>query len=267
MTDITDQDLCKALAWAEGSMARGGADAAARYILATVDVPTSTLAEELMDWSHKVFLDEGGKQTMRDYSARAEQIEQERDDARAEVERLTGTVKWQEEIIRRMNDEHAGHAAEVKRLTTKVEEQCEWNRAITNQVASLTNHPATDLPDPADVPYGEAWLVEYHGDCVPALRRLDHPGEWSLVRKNGTGGHVRSQDITLVTRLVPAPRQITTREELDALPRCTVIRDADGITCERARSSEAWYCPLEDCDQTPFIALPATVLWTPEETE
>lgn len=48
MTDITYQDLCKALAWAEGSMARGGADAAARYILATVEAPEPTLVSRLV---------------------------------------------------------------------------------------------------------------------------------------------------------------------------------------------------------------------------
>ena len=260
MTDITDQDLCKALAWAEGSMARGGADAAARYILATVDTPARTLAEEL----RALNLDQLDESALDYLADRVEQIEQERDEARAEVERLTGTVKWQEEIIRRMNDEQAGHAAEVKRLTTKVEEQCEWNRAITNQVASLTNHPATDLPDPADVPYGEAWLVEYHGDCVPALRRLAHPGEWSLVRKNGTGGHVRSQDITLVSRLVPAPRQATTLEDLYRLPEDTVVRNIDGEVGVKGTEGR-WYLPSVTGPYTAGVfTLPVTVLWEPE---
>lgn len=191
---------------------------------ATVDAPAPTIAEELLYQAD--LLDNGdpdgdAPHALRTLAARAEQVEHDLAEARAEVERLT---------------------------------------------AERDDRPAADLPNPADVPVGQAWIVEYHGDDLPALRRLDHPGDWYLVRANGTGGHVRSQDITLVSRLMPAPRQITTREELDALPRRTVIRDADGITCERARSSETWYCPLEDCDQTPFIALPATVLWTPEET-
>lgn len=214
MTDITDQDLCKALAWAEGSMARGGADAADRYILATVDAPEPTLTERLReqfyypeqnDEQHGIILD-------------AAQMEHDLAEARAEVERLT---------------------------------------------AERDARPATTLPDPDDVPYGEAWLVEVNGGTVPAIkagrRRWVYPG---------AGGYWNSPVVgdwfTLVSRLVPAPRQITTREELDALPRRTVIRDKDGVVCERTSLGEAWYSPESTTDQTHYITFPATVLWAPE---
>lgn len=140
-----------------------------------------------------------------------------------------------------------------------------------DQQANTQETLSGSLPNPADVPYGQTWIVEYHGDHVPALRRLDHPGDWYLVRKNGTGGHVRIQDITLVSRLVPAPRQVTTREELNALPEGTVIRARGELVCERYRHRSkglVWISTGVDDDfPVDRPVLPATVLWTPEETK
>ena len=230
---------------------------------ATVDAPAPTLAEELRDIAGQAAnipnmadgdaVDQEAERidsALTAAAARAEQIEQERDQALAEVERLTAERDREKTISKGWMEAHqklAEHHAET--LERDVQKGAESN---------------AEAPNPADVPEGQAWVVEYHGDTLPALRRLDHPGDWYLVRANGTRGHVRSQDITLVSRLVPAPRQVTTREELYELPRRTVIRDKDGVVCERASLGGGWYSPESTTDQTPFIALPATVLWTPE---
>ena len=166
MTDITDQDLCKALAWAEGSMARGGADAAARYILATVEAPEPTLAEEIMRLPDFTM---SGDHCLNDCYERADtlatrvrQIEQERDDLRAEVEHLTD------------------------------------GRTFTAPEGAT--RPATDLPDPADVKPGEAWLVQVDGKAVAALRIGN--GRW--VTASGTGFYVWTHGVErLVSSLLP----------------------------------------------------------------
>ena len=97
MTDITDQDRRDAREWAEDVAETFKYDdevpretrAAVNYILATVDAPEPTLAEELRGWE-SIFRNEGRSvdaNSMRTLAARAEQIEQERDAARAEVAR------------------------------------------------------------------------------------------------------------------------------------------------------------------------------------
>lgn len=249
MTDITEQDRRVAHEWAaslDPNMSCWSARerAAARVILATVDAPEPTLAEELRDtarwWREGAPTWEQCCDRFDALATRADRVERDLAEARAEVERLT---------------------AELETETVALEEN-----VAADQQANTQGTLSGALPNPADVPEGQAWIVEYHGDDLPALRRLDHPGDWYLVRKNGTGGHVRSQDITLVSRLVPAPRQITTREELDGLPRRTVIRDKDGVVCERTSLGEVWYSPESTTDQTHYITFPATVLWTPEET-
>ena len=212
-----------------------------------------------------------------DYAGR---VEQERDEARSEVEHLTAEL---DQAIAQRNAETASREAaqksrdearaEVERLTTEQNTDLFGGAVYAtpagrmSQIQHYTFRPASALPDPAGVPYGQAWVVEYHGDTLPALRRLDHPGDWYLVRKNGTGGHVRSEDIRLVSCLMPAPRQITTREILDEAPRRTVIRDKDGVVCERASLGDGWYSPESTTDQTDYIKYPATVLWTPEVTK
>ena len=231
MTDITDQDRRDAREWAEDVAETFKYDdevpretrAAVNYILATVDAPEPTLAEEVKKGLLFRVNDtdaEGIKDAL-DLAARVEQIEQERDQARAEVERLT---------------------------------------------AERDDRPAADLPDPADVQAGQAWDVVHSesGKATAVRRAIGAP--WYVVTHNGDTAYADHDEIALVFRLVPAPRQITTREELDALPRRTVIRDKDGVVCERTSIGEGWYCPLEDCDQTHYITFPATVLWTPEET-
>ena len=262
MTDITEQDLRDAREWAERIMEHNTPGSAigkaAHVILATVDAPAPTLAEELREFGETPAT-ERDMGTFGDIADRVEQVEQERDQAKKIAELNLNTaaeMKIQRDNLR----------AEVERLTAErgAATVARKENVAADQQANTQGTLSGALPNPADVPDGQAWIVEYHGDDLPALRRLDHPGDWYLVRKNGTGGHVRSQDITLVSRLVPAPRQITTREILDEAPRRTVIRDKDGVVCERASIGDGWYSPESTTDQTDYIKYPATVLWTPE---
>ena len=255
MTDITDQDRRKALAWSGGSQARGGADAAARYILATVEAPEPTLAEELRDtarwWREGAPTWEQCCDRFESLAARAEQIEQERDQALAEVERLTAERDREKTISKGWMDAHqklAEHHAET--LESAVQKDAE----------------SSDLPDPADVKPGEAWYLGVAG--VPTVGFKVVGTGWTCYSQHSrTSIVVENNLITLVSRLVPAPRQITTREILDEAPRRTVIRDKDGVVCERASLGDGWYSPESTTDQTDYIKYPATVLWTPEETK
>ena len=245
MTDITDQDRRDAREWAEDVAETFKYDdevpretrAAVNYILATVDAPAPTLAEELrsirewVDWEAFSVFDE--------IVARAEQIEQERDEARAEVERLT---------------------AERDDATVAREEN-----VAADQQANTQETLSGSLPDPADVPVGQAWLVSCGGgEPVPGFRRGDGEKLPWVMADDDTVAYTSDNNIRLVSRLVTAPRQITTREELDALPRRTVIRDKDGVVCERTSLGEGWYSPESTTDQTHYITFPATVLYTPE---
>jgi hypothetical protein len=83
------------------------------------------------------------------------------------------------------------------------------------------------------------------------------------------------QDIDLADELLAAgyrkPRTITTAEELDALPIWSVVRDGDGWVweaCSRTWAGEnpklTWDGP-EWGDRSEDIALPATVLYEPEQ--
>lgn len=264
---------------------------------ATVDAPAPTLAEELRQVAEEYAYPEP-EQGFRALADRAEQMETEweeeldqisadRDHWCAENARLIDNLERVRDAARDLMHEGktaeewmqayeeatqdlSDARAEVERLTAELETETvalEENVA-PDQQSNQKETLAGALPNPADVPEGQAWIVEYHGDTLPALRRLDHPGDWYLVRKNGSGGHVRSQDITLVSRLVPAPRQITTRGELNALPEGTVIRAKGELVCERYRHRSkglVWISTGVDEDfPVDRPALPATVLWTPE---
>lgn len=131
------------------------------------------------------------------------------------------------------------------------------------------DRPAADLPDPADVKPGEAWIVdtERYGRAV-AFRSEDGQGSpWKFASKISTG-RLLDCAITLVSRLMPAPRQITTRGELNALPEGTVVRAKGELVCERYRHRSkglVWISTGVDEDfPVDRPVLPATVLWTPE---
>lgn len=120
------------------------------------------------------------------------------------------------------------------------------------------------LPDPADVPEGQAWAVSIDDMEETAGFKASGFG-WICYRElGGTTKAIPSDRITLVSRLVPAPRVITNPGDLDQAKRGTVIRDAAGVVCERDGMGDAWTTFTSLANQRPHIVLPATVLWEPE---
>ena len=99
MTDLTDQELRDARQWAErvdahltpSERALLDEASAARVILATVDAPAPTPAEALRDMLEK--RDACEAVSFSGLLARVEQVQQERDEARAEVERLDAVAE------------------------------------------------------------------------------------------------------------------------------------------------------------------------------
>lgn len=223
-----------------------GERAVADIIRAFWPVPATTLAEELRYRAD--LLDNGDPDgdtphALRTLAARAEQIEQERDAARAEVERLT---------------------AEVKTLAA---ENSDLRNSVTvpsvNYSDGLTTCSDATVTSPADVKPGEAWLVELDGQRATALKDNDGLAPWSIVGPDGRCRIGGDTAITLVSRLVPAPRVITTVAELDALPDGTIIQDAEMSVGEK--SGNYWDTPGSCCDaSSDYFILPVTVLWEPD---
>lgn len=315
MTEITDQDRRDARQWAEAigrSDAPCAADlwhAASRVILATVDAPAPTLAEDILDAAARIrdAVNPGDRDVswadMESCANRAEQIEQDRDEARAEVERLDAVA---EDYARRATaalTERDEARADAERLTAERD-------GAREEIAWLRNGPghtevATDLPDPAeaerleglnfdkqvreaindhydqyavqeaaennaetptpaDVKPGEAWIVEVNRQKRTAVKDNDAGVPWNTITTNGVFHAEDDDDVTLITRLAPAPRTITNPDDLDRAKRDTIIRDARGIVCSRDSMGTAWSTFTNLADQRHHIILPATVLWEPE---
>lgn len=237
MTEITDQDRHAARVWAKNWQGDQDDDtsAAARVILATVDATPRTLAEELQ--YRAALLDNGDPdgdtpQALRDLATRAVQMEHDLAEARDELERLTAE--------RNSN----GRAAQLERDG---------------------DAPSQDVLNPADVKPGEAWIVECHREWRTAVKDRDDDEPWNTFTAGGLFFPEENEAITLVSRLVPAPRVITNPDELEALPHRTAIRDSDGDMFQRIAHGwyQAGYESVHRSDDN-FVCLPVTVLWEPE---
>lgn len=265
MTDITDKDRRNARAWAKGIV--GGSTetiAAARVILATVEPPAPTLAEELRDtvrwWREEAPTWGLCHARFESFARRAEQIEEDRDEARAEVERLTAK---NEELIRTDNyrefREFLGVATVPQEENVAPDQQSNTQETLAGSFKSSLKEPAQN---PADVPPGEAWIVEFSGERCTAVKDNNYFEPWSAVTPDGTSVSLADDEVTLVSRLVPAPRVITDPEELDGLEDETVLRGENGFIYQR--DNDHWITPgsLRYLD-TEFVAarLPVTVLW------
>lgn len=224
MTDITDQDRRVAYEWAasidpEMDCWSASTRAVARIILATVDAPTPTIADEIMDLGRA--LDQYGHFDALgiDVAALADrvaQVEHDLTEASDEVERLTAVQKGAESNA--------------------------------------------ETPNPADVKQGEAWIVECRGERRNAVKDNDDLNEpWNTVNADGWLLAEDDEDITLVSRLVPAPRVITNPDELEHLAATSIIRDSRGETFER--TEDGWG---RISIHVKAIRVPATVLWEPE---
>lgn len=241
MTDITDQDRRVAYEWAasidhEMDCWSAPTRAIARVILATVDAPAPTLAEEILDAAARIrdAVNPGDRDVswadMESCADRAAQMGHDLTEARAEVERLTAVQK--------------GAESNAETL------------------------------DPADVPAGEAWIVECRGERRTAVKDRDDNNEpWNTFNADGWYLCEDNEDVTLITRLVPAPRVITNADELDRLCPNSVILSADNDAWQKSTRTILWSSPWWDashggpamwpserlCDEDH----PVTVLWEP----
>lgn len=279
------------------------ARAIARVILATVDAPA--LSEELRDtarwwineaptWEHCCdrfdALADRAKQmeweldhisTSRDnWKTHAKQNVRELTEARAELERERDEAQSKFAEVMNARDslrEDYNHARdEVERLTSDVERiTAERDRIASGRYityAEVDGKPVqkgaesnAETPDPADVKPGEAWIVECHGERRTAVKDRGGDEPWNTVPAGGRFYPEENAAVTLVTRLVPAPRVITNPDELEALPHRTVIRDSAGVMFQRI--VHGWYqagdTSVHRSDDN-FVCLPVTVLWEPE---
>ena len=245
MTDITDHDRRQLREDAKAvinktAMRSSAAVSIARYILATVDAPEPTLAEELRCLTRRLERTTDPDKLLAaaffSAAARAEQIEKERDEARAEVERLTAV----NEELRRTDNYR------------------EFKEFLTVQKGAESN---AEAPDPADVKPGEAWIVEVNGKRGTAMKDGDSLMPWGVVT-DGTFSSRDAGEITLVTRLVPAPRVITNPDELDALAEGSIVLDNEGDPATR-RAGGLDYRGVEGVCSDVHHYLPVTVLWEP----
>jgi hypothetical protein len=126
---------------------------------------------------------------------------------------------------------------------------------------------APDLPDPADVPSEEMWLIHIQGGQAMAGIR-NSGGSWSVLAYNGFAREddLADEKVTLVARLVPDTGRVIDRPEaLDALPVGSVVLDSDGDPWRKTRSGE-WM--LGESYQTSdellrYIATSVTVIYEP----
>ena len=119
--------------------------------------------------------------------------------------------------------------------------------------------------DPADVKPGEAWLVEVAGAWHTAVKDRGAGVPWNTVDADGLFFPEGNENITIVSRLVPAPRVITNAEDLDALAEGSIIRAKDGDACRKSDGGDWTVDGLDGAvGYGPRQVLPATVLWEPE---
>jgi len=108
---------------------------------------------------------------------------------------------------------------------------------------------------------------------APRLHSGDAPllwGDMTAIQKFRTKEAILSWCNLIVPEILAAgyrkPRTITTVEELDALPVDSVALDADGVACQQMKLEGLWESGGEIVPSRE-IALPATVLFTPEPTK
>lgn len=76
------------------------------------------------------------------------------------------------------------------------------------------NLPDHIRPTAADVPAGEAWLVEFYGEKSNAVKDGDDSAPWNTINTGGRLSCVSNDDVILIARLVPAPHDITSPDDV-----------------------------------------------------
>jgi hypothetical protein len=253
MTDITDQDRRDARQWAEGFLSEPGvrgsrATTAARVILATVDAPAPTLEEGIREWVEKRYsgVIGTGKYELIALADRAAQVEHDLAEAHAEVERLTDV----NENLRRTDNYR-----EFREQFLTVQKGAE-----SNAESNAERH------NPADVKPGEVWIVDVgEREAVATRDGSSDQYPWSAAFFDGEIEYFDDESITLITRLVPAPRVITDADELDTLAEQAIVRDhTDGEALQKINGKWIAARPQRDDGFSSWSITPVTVLWEPE---
>lgn len=286
MTDITDKDKREARKWAEQTIANrvnSPTDPwviAARLFLAAEEPPAPTLAEELRDtarwWRDGAPTWEQCCDRFDALATRAEQMEHDLTEARAEVERLTEEVEeWQRKAGLAKLD-LAVEQRKMKRLAADVPRPMPPGdipgTALPIHRTRRSNPKetlASSFPDPADVPSGEPWIVEVDGEHRTAVRGATYHRPWNTFKESGSVTFAKDHEITLVSRFVPAPRVITDPDELDKLAEGTIIlgtgRLADLYRKHRDRVWMDMSVNLLSSQRVIRLEKSVAVLWEPEK--
>ena len=228
--------------------------------LAAVGAPAPTIAEKLREeasWAEEIGAPVHGSK-FRALADRADKIEQDAVDRQEWNRNLTKQVAT---LTRERDDARA----EVHRLTAERNTQAPHNHDWLAGMKDATRYAVNATLTPADVKPGEAWIVECRGERRTAVKDMDDDVPWNTVAADGLFFSEENENVTLVSRLVPAPRVITNPVELDALAERSIVRDhADGEAMQkfgtkwvpaRTEHHEGFYS---------YAILPATVLWEPE---
>jgi hypothetical protein len=210
-TPVTDDDRL-AHQWADrldgSKFASDSAQAAARAIRAHVPAPPATLADELREWLKAQYTCAILGFQWDHLAALADRVEA----VEKENERLTARAEGLDSLVDSLNADLAD--------------------ARGPQPPQV--HPATAsapaLPDPDDVPEGEAWRVKALGrKCVGVRNNLDPNYPWTVISDDLSAEQYRDAGVTLVARLVPETRRVIDRpEDLDALPVGSIVLDKSG---------------------------------------
>lgn len=285
MTDIADHDRRAARAWAKNWQGDQDDDtsAAARVILATVDAPEPTLTERL----RKQFYDPEPTDEQHGIILDAAQMEHDLTEARAELNQWKQVSRIETTTLREQRDEAHADLADVTEVNHEIRRERDEARAEAERLTDVNetlrrtdNHKEfreqfltvqkraesnAESPDPADVKPGEAWIVECRGERRNAVKDRDDNYPWTTVTGGGWMSSMSNKEVTLITRLVPAPRVITNADELDRLAEGTIIRARDGDACRKADGGDWSVDGLDGAvGYGPRQVLPVTVLWEPE---
>lgn len=166
-------------------------------------------------------------------------------EARAERDRARTDCIKEKTRNRNLESDYQDVHAEVERLTRESAARLDQINALEGKVDRMlavgSTYPADTLPDPADVPEGEAWIVEVEGEeeHLLGLRNGGEPHAWETFSftTRGSGGWCADTAVTLVARLSPDTRRVIDKpEDLVKLPSVSVILDGASRVCEKSDS-------------------------------
>ena len=159
------------------------------------------------------------------------EIRRERDEARAEAILWEGKYEEVLESEQSLRIDLADADVEVEKLTAQNENlrRTDNYKEFKEQFLTVQKGAESNAEslDPADVKPGEAWIVDVDGERRTAVKDEGAPYPWNTVTAGGCLSPMGDEDVTLITRLVPAPHVITDPDELDRLPFRAVIVSMD----------------------------------------